>query len=267
MKKIITLIGCVALAASALAEEPVSANIVGYTKIKLDKDWTIIGVNFEDVGGGTISLQDAIPYAEGMTLGNSSTAADSIQIQNSSGSYDIYYISNGKDAKGTVAGLAGKWSPDGKYEVATNRVSAGQAMWYQAKAPSPSKYITVVGQVLLSGDGPIPVNLAVKHIANPYATDIPLNNGIPYTVGMTSGNSSTGADSIQVQNSNGSYDIYYMSNGKDAKGTVSGLEGKWSPDGKYEVATNAIPIGKGAWYMRKGSANFTITVQRPFSVQ
>ena len=107
-----------------------------------------------------------------------------------------------------------------------------------------------------------------KLIANPYPTDLPLNDGVPYVEGMTKANVDSAADQIQIQNAAGTYDIYYMSNGKNGKNaTVSGLDGKWAAAGKYVVADAAIPAGKGAWFVRKGNTDFTITIARPYTIE
>ena len=94
-----------------------------------------MGVNFENVSGGEIALQDAVPYVEGMTKGNTTTTADVIQIQKAGGGgYDTYYMSNGKDAKGgTVAGLEGKWSQSGKTAPTDAVIPAGKGAWYLRK--------------------------------------------------------------------------------------------------------------------------------------
>ena len=85
---------------------------------------------------------------------------------------------------------------------------------------------------------------------------------------MTKASTAANADQIQIMTASGGYDTYYMSNGKNAKGAdVSGLDGKWAPYGKYTVATDAkIPVGKGAWYIRKGNTDFTITITKPYDL-
>jgi hypothetical protein len=267
MKKLVTAFAACALAGLVDAQVE-SVNIVGYNTVTIDKQWTIIAANFEAVGGGAISLQDAFPYSDGMTKGNNDTIADVLQIQNAVGGYDIYYLSNGKNAKGaTVAGLDGKWAAAASYSPTTATIAPGTALWYLARNPSSTLKITVAGQALNTAAGDMPVNLTWKHIANPYPTDLPLNDGIPYTDGMTKGNNDTTADNIQIQNALGGYDIYYMSNGKNAKGaTVAGLDGKWAAAASYSPTTAAIPVGAGAWYLRRGTTDFTVQVVRPYAL-
>lgn len=267
MKKLVTAFAACALAGLVDAQVE-SVNIVGYNTVTIDKQWTIIAANFEAVGGGAISLQDAFPYSDGMTKGNNMNAADMLQIQNALGGYDTYYLSNGLNAKGSpVAGLDGKWAAAGTFAPTTATIAPGTALWYGARNFNPAFQITVAGQALATATADMPVSLAVKHIANPYPTDLPLNDGVPYTTGMTKGNNMNAADMIQIQNSLGGYDTYYLSNGLNAKGSpVAGLENKWAAAGTFAPATASIPVGAGAWYLRRGSTDFTVQVVRPYAL-
>ncbi len=132
MKKLVTA-ACVLAAGLAMADGIYSTNIVGYQQITLTEQWTILGVNFTAVDGSDLSLQDAIPYVDGMTKGADISSADNIQIQDGSGGYNIYYMSNGMGAKGAVAGLEGKWSAQGTAKVADAIIPAGKGAWFYRK--------------------------------------------------------------------------------------------------------------------------------------
>ena len=111
-----------------------SANIVGYTTATLSQQWTILGVNFTAVDGSNLSIQDALPYVDGMTKGANVNTADQIQIQNASGGYDTYYMSNGKNAKGgTVDNLEGKWAKGTATTATTDSIPAGKGAWYNRR--------------------------------------------------------------------------------------------------------------------------------------
>jgi hypothetical protein len=136
-------------------------------------------------------------------------------------------------------------------------------MW---KDTDPELTLTVAGAVSMLASSDKEINETWVHIANPYPTDLPLNDGIPYVEGMTKGNAAANADQIQIQDGNGGYKTYYMSNGKDAKGgSVTGLEGKWANIGTTKAATDVIPAGKGAWFCRKGSEAITLTIANPIA--
>ena len=264
MKKLVTA-ACALVAGLALADGVESANIVGYQQVTLSQQWTILGVNFTAVDGSNISLQDAIPYVEGMTAANTVNNADQIQIQNASGGYDTYYMSNGKNAKNaTVAGLEHKWASG--YTAATTTLAPGTAFWFYRKDATSPITINIAGGVSMIASYAKQLDGTWKHIANPYPTDLPLNDGIPYVEGMTAANTVNNADQIQIQNAAGGYDTYYMSNGKNAKNaTVAGLEHKWASG--YTLATASIPAGKGAWFYRKGDTDFAITIARPYTIE
>ena len=130
MKKLMTAFAVCVFAGLGSAQIE-SQNIVGYNSVTIEKKWTIMAVNFENVSGGAISLQDAVPYAEGMTKGNNIANADNIQIQTAAGGYDVYYMSNGLNAKSQVVqGLEGKWALMAKYEPTTAVIPAGKGAWY-----------------------------------------------------------------------------------------------------------------------------------------
>jgi len=248
------------------------SNIVGYKTVTLDKEWTILGLNFEDCGGGSLPLQEVMKYAAGMTTGANDNAADCIQVQNTLGAYDIYYLSNGTISKGvTDSELDGKWvnTKDTPIQATSDSLSTGTAFWYLARNPDANFKVTMPGQVLIAATTNMPVTLAVKQIANPYPTDLPLNDGLAYTMGMTKGANDNAADCIQVQNTLGAYDIYYLSNGTISKGvTDPELDGKWvnTKDTPIQATSDSIPLGKGAWYLRYGNSNFAIEIVRPFSL-
>ncbi len=268
MKKI-AVAALALVAAGAAMAEVTSANIVGYTTATLSQQWTILGVNFTAVDGSNLTIQNALPYVDGMTKGANINTADQIQIQNASGGYDTYYMSNGKNAKGgTVANLEGKWAKAGTTSATTDTVAPGTAFWFFRQDATTPLTLKVAGGVSVLASHAKQVDLQWKHIANPYPTDLPLNDGIPYAEGMTKGANINTADQIQIQNASGGYDTYYMSNGKNAKGgTVADLDGKWAKAGTTTKTTDSLPAGKGAWYYRQGSTDFAITIARPYTLE
>ena len=89
----------------------------------------------------------------------------------------------------------------------------------------------------------------------------------PYTdgCGLTKGTASTG-DAIQIQTADG-YDVYFLSDGNfTVKGKTTyyaDRDGKWFKAATTSPTSDGIPVGTGAWYGRKGTADFTITVDNP----
>ena len=261
MKKIMLI---AAAAAGLVASAEVASGVVGYNTVTIDKQWTIMSVNFTKPDGSAMTINEAFPYVEGMTQGTSG-AGDEIQIQNGTGGYDIYYMSNGRVGKATYD-TVGKWVADAdSSKAATRTLPPGTAFWYGAKNYSTPFVVTVAGGVISDASKTIAINQQYTHIANPYPVPLKLNESIGFVEGMTQGTSGAG-DEIQIQNATGGYDIYYMSNGRVGKATYDTV-GKWVADADSSKATNdAIPVGKGAWYKRQGSTNFNLVITKPYDL-
>lgn len=124
-----------------------SANVVGYSTIKIESQYQILGVNFLNVDGGELALNDAIPYQDGMTKGNGIGTADQIQIGNESGGWVTYYMSNGLNNKGkeVTPSIDGLWCEAGKYVNANASIPVGKAAWYirkdETKDPIQVKFV------------------------------------------------------------------------------------------------------------------------------
>ena len=227
--------------------------------------------NFEGVDGNALPINTAFPYAEGMTKGNSVNKGDNLQIMKEDGDYDIYYMSNGKNAKGSaVEGLEGKWAKAGTYAATSDTIATGKAFWYIsqghiADAEKAPFTIQVAGQVMSQTAPSRELAATYMIIGSPYPVEIPLNGGIVAT-GATQGNSVNKGDNLQIMKDNGDYDIYYLSNGKNAKGsTVEGLEGKWAKAGTYAATEDKFPVGGAAWYIRQGENPVAVQFVNPIA--
>ena len=147
--KFVAALMALALAAGAIMAQSTtvqSDNVVGYNTVTLDKEWTILGINFENCSNGQISLQEAVPFATGMQTGAVFSAANNIQVQNASGGYDTYYLSNGQYGKsGYNANLIGKWvSVDANDTLTQVSIPVGKGAWYISRNAKPSFEITIV---------------------------------------------------------------------------------------------------------------------------
>jgi len=266
MKKLM-FVAAVAAGLVAIGDGIESANTVGYNTVTINKEYTILGIPFTGTTGTAMSIQDAIPYCAGMTKGAAASAADSIQIMDADGNYIDYFMCNGKAGKATVDGGDGKWVKSGEFAVSTATMPAGTPFWYVSKNYTTPYTITVAGQVLSTDSSQTPLNVTYQLIANPYPCDLPLNNGVPYIEGMTKGAAASAADSIQIMDDSGNYVDYFMCNGKSGKATVDGGDGKWVKSGEFAVTTDALPAGKGAWFVRKSDSLLNITIANPNASQ
>ena len=104
------------------------SKIASYDK-QLDGTWKHIANPYPT----DLLLNPGIPYVAGMTKANKLSEADQIQIQNASGGYDTYFMSNGYNAKNkAVDGLENKWSTS-DYKVSTAAIPAGKGAWFYRK--------------------------------------------------------------------------------------------------------------------------------------
>ena len=206
---------------------------------------------------------------EGMTKGGSVTG-DQIQIPNGNGGYDIYFLSDGNfKAKGKSTydeTRDGKWCNNDN-SLSTVKIKSGTALWYGAKCYEKPFAISIAGAVAQDATKTFTVNLAWTLIANPYPTALALNGGIPFCEGMVKGGSVSG-DQIQIPDGKGGYVIYFLSDGNfKSKGKSTYDEtrdGKWC-NSDNSLSSDSIPAGIGAWYGRKGEADFKITVASPIA--
>ena len=202
-----------------------------------------------------MSIQAAIPYVDGMTQGASDATADNIQVMQDDGSYKVYYMSNGKVGKKTYD-TVGKWvCTDDKTVATTDTIASGTAFWYVSQNGATTPYtITVAGQVLATSYDTKDISQTYMLVASPYPVAIPLNDSVVITAGATQGASDATADNIQVMQDDGSYKVYYMSNGKVGKKTYDTV-GKWvCTDDKTVATTDTFPVGKGAWFVSQNAS-------------
>lgn len=227
--------------------------------------------NFEGVDGNALPINTAFPYAEGMTCGNNINYGDNLQVMDDEGGYVTYYMSNGKNSKGTadVEGLAHKWAKSGTFTPTEDTIAPGKAFWYisQGHVADPTKAafnIQVAGSVLMQTAPSRELAAKYMIIGSPYPVDIPLNDGVVVTKG-TEGNNINYGDNIQIMNSAGGYDTYYLSNGKNSKGTadIAGLAHKWAKSGTFTPTEDKFPAGGAAWYVRQGDDPVSVQFINP----
>ena len=181
-----------------------SANIVGYTTVPVNKQYSILAVNFEKTGGGEIAIQDLFPFQAGMTKGTGISDADNIQVMQDDGTYKIYFVSNGTAGKATIPEIDGKWVWSDAASVATtDKIATGRSFWYISQAfkanPEATPYnLQVAGQVLATSADTREIAEKLMLVANPYPADVSLNDGVQITKGMTKGTGISDADNLQI---------------------------------------------------------------------
>ena len=235
------------------------ATLVGYNTLTINKEYTLLAVNFEGTGSATMDIQDIFKKCDGMTASNGSASADQIQIMHEEdGDYDMYYLSNGKAGKASTPDTANKWvcNNEGadKTVPAVRAIKSGEAFWYVSPNGKTSPYtITVAGGVVSAPNVTKEFGAQYSLIGNPYPCDIPLNDGVQ-VINATYSNGSASADQIQIMKSNGDYDMYYLSNGKAGKASTPATANKWvcnNEGADKTVPTDGVfPAGRAGWFVR-----------------
>lgn len=122
--------------------------LVGYNTVTINKEYTLLTINFDDVDGTALTVQKAFPYCEGMTEAKVSGSADNIQVMNASGGYDMYFMWNGASGKsGTADPEKQGWAKTGKTEQTTDKFPVGRGAWFQARNPSATAKLRFINPV------------------------------------------------------------------------------------------------------------------------
>ena len=253
------MIAAVASIAAVGAFAVESANVVGYNTLTINKEYTLLAVNFEGTGSATMDIQDIFKKTDGMTTASAATGADQIQIMHEGdGDYDYYYLSNGKNGKASTPATANKWvcanSGADKTVPAVRAIKSGEAFWYVSPNGATSPYtITVAGGVVTAPNVTKEFGAQYSLIGNPYPCDVPLNDGVQ-VVNATYSSAATTADQIQIMKASGDYDYYYLSNGKNGKASTPATANKWvcanSGADKSVPTTDVFPAGRAGWFVR-----------------
>ena len=278
MKKIITLIGCVALAASALAEGPVSANVVGYTKVALGKGLNMIGLNFEEVcGGQEMNLQELIPgTTAGFQSGTSIAFADSIQIWDlSSGQYKVYFLHSGAGVGN--AAKANKWVENVTGSPIAANVMVGTAEGLFFASQGGTKSATLAGQVIEKQHG-LKMLAGLNAAASPFPVKWYLNGtdsvGAPQdtfvnwaTSSARKGTSISFADSIQVWDPvSDEYKVYFLHSGAGVGNAAKANKWVENVTGAPIATGLVINLGQGFFYVNGGSATLDLDAKPTYDL-
>ena len=224
--------------------------IVGYNTDSLTGGkFYIKAAQFQDVQKGTATLNSIMAGYDGVNFDESFdfwTTAPQIQVQNATGTYDIFYFLNDAYIEASDSTVKGWADSNGNYVDLT--IAPGVAYWF--KVVSADSDITVSGAVENgeSVDVIVPQNKFTL-VANAYPMAVTLNGPQMTSTNIVGVNFDEAfafwktAPQIQVQNASGTYDIYYYDAYIEA--TDSTQAGWADSSGNFVSAT--IPVGAGFW--------------------
>ena len=260
MKKL--LIAAVALAAfcPAVRADIVSSGIVGYnTTTLLANDYTMFGVQFEDVQGGGIKFGDLTGNFYG---GPSQPEADNILVWEN-GVYTVYYYGVWSEPEWDNKWWG--WDADANEEVdvSDKAIDAGTACWYLRRTDAPST-LTISGAIKTTPTTKTILADDYTMFSNPYPTAIKFKDlviGEPH-----GGPAQTVADNILVWE-NGVYTVYYYGIWGEPE-----WDNKWwgwdaDANAEVDVSDKAIDTGLACWYLRRTETATTLSFSSPLANQ
>ena len=248
MKKLMTACAACVLAGMVSAQVE-SVNIVGYNTVNLIAEYTLFALNFENVGGGAMPINDAFPYQAGAMKAGGLNDSDQLQVRDGAG-YIVYRLRS-------TSVPANSWCRSGTTPT-TDTIATGTAAWYLSRRnPSVSEPLSfqVAGEVANDATKNLTIVSGYNLIANPYPYSVGLNSGIGFQSGMVSGGLND-SDQLQVRDGTG-YIVYRLR-------ATSSPANSWCRTGTTPT-TDELPIGTAAWYLsRQASGSFQLQIARPW---
>ena len=254
MKKL--LIAAVALAAfcPAVRADIVSSGVVGYnTTTLLANDYTMFGVQFEDVQGGGVKFGDLT----GNFYGNvSSGDADNILVW-LDGVYHTYYYGVWNDDNNPD--WDNLWYDNTDTDASEVEIPAGTACWYLRRSSAAST-LTISGAIRAK---PLTTTLLANDytmFSNPYPTAIKFKDIV---IAAPYGNVSSGdADNILVW-LDGAYHTYYYGVWNDDNNPD--WDNLWYDNTDTDASETEIPTGAACWYLRRSDVPTTMSFSSPLA--
>jgi hypothetical protein len=253
MKKLVTAFAACMIAGLVSAQTVESQNIVGYNTIGLQTEYTLIAVNFDKVGSGALTINEAFPYQAGVMKAGGLSDSDQILIRTpGTGAYTTYRLR-------ATSTPANSWCSSG-ITPSTDPMVSGTAAWYLSRlSPAPTNVLNMVvaGEVANDATRSMTIKSGYNLFANPYPYDVALNGaaGIGFQTGMTPGGLSD-SDQIQIRNqSTGAYTTYRLR-------ATSTPANSWCSSG-ITPTTDSLLAGASAWYLARGGSDFQLSMQKP----
>ena len=248
-------LGGAAYAAPAQAAEVVSSNIVGYNKLTLTTQFTLVASQFNTVGAIAKNVQDFVATDNdlpGLDPDDGYAAQTELRYWNGTG-YETY----GWDPDGdpSIEGSDHKWV-DETLAVADFSIPVGNAVWIKIPANTQSE-ILLSGEVLAGDSATESVRAGFTLIANPFPSTIDIQQIQPSEnlPGLDPDDGYAAQTELRYWNGTG-YDTFGWD--PDGDPSIEGSDHKWV-DETLAVAQKNIEIGKGFWIKTTQSGSVTIS--------
>ncbi len=239
----------------AWGAEVVSSNIVGYQKVTLASQFTLIGSQFLNVGTGVKDLQEFVTDSTMPGLDADNNYAFQTEIRLWDGyNYDTY----GWDPDGdpNTPNSDHKWVDDYLNVIENVSMGVGTAAWIKVPA-STEATLTVSGEVPEGTTTSVAIHSGFNLLSNPFpvATDIQSIQPSAEIPGLDAENNYAFQTEIRVWDGY-NYDTYGWD--PDGDPNVPNSDHKWVDD-YLNVVNVTIPMGHGFWIKttENGSVTFS----------
>ena len=277
---------------------------MGYQEVTIPaQQFTMIGVMFEDINGGAISVQDLIPdpLGQGLTGGGSSGSADQLMYwdPNEANSYVTLYLNSNTGTSSALIARHNKWCCTRKQNdtswgtsavnASTKTLVSGMGLWLKRYNYASPITVTMSGAAVKAASGrTITINEGFNMICGGFTADFAPNPDTAGTgdaidwlaKGCAGGGSSGSADQLMYWDPNeaNSYVTLYLNSNTGTSSALIARHNHWCCTRKQTdtswgtSAANAtpkvIPAGRGIWYKRlAGAGPFTLTLDQPYTVE
>ena len=274
---------------------------MGYQEVVIPaQQFTMIGVMFEDINGGAISVQDLIPDPLGQGLTGGATAANADQLMywdtNEDGGYVTLYLYSNTGTSSAILARKNKWlcsanqkdtSWGTRANPSTKTLTSGMGFWLKRLNYAMPITLTMSGAAVVAADGR---NITIKEgfnmICGGFTSNFAPNPDVAGTgnaidwLGKGCIGAATAANADQLMfwdtNEDGSYVTLYLYSNTGTSSAILARKNKWlcsanQKDTSWGTRANPtpkeIPAGRGIWYKRlAGAGPFTLSLDSPYSL-
>lgn len=232
----------------------VSSGIVGYNTTKLlANDYTMFGVQFENVQGGGVKFGDLTGNFYGAGSG---PEADNILVW-IDGTYHYYYY--GVFGNPDYPEWDNVWYDDNDVDASELTIAAGTACWYLRRSEAESS-LTISGAIKATPTTKTILASDYTMFSNPYPTAIKFKDlavANPYGAG-----SGPESDNVLVW-VNGAYHYYYY--GVFGNPEYPEWDNVWYDDNDVDASDVQIDAGVACWYLRRANTGTTLSFSSPLA--
>ena len=260
----------------------------------------MIGVMYEDVAGGAISVQELFhdPLGQGLTGGAGAANADQLMYwdTNEDGNYVTLYLYSSTATTSAAMSRKNKWicstapkdsSWGTRNNVSIKTLTSGMGLWLKRLNYADSITLTMAGSAVVADEGRnITIREGFNMISGGFSADFVPNPdvaGVGDAIdwlgkGCAGGGGAANADQLMFWDTNedGNYVTLYLYSSTATSSAVMARKNKWlcstapkdtSWGTRNNPSTKIIPAGRGIWYKRlSGAGAFTLNLDQPYSL-